>query len=93
MSPRQRYASFVVRLWYAGDSAAESGASEALRGQITHVQSDDSGGIQKIEEITRFIAGHLGGPNVRNVAGTATERLENSTEETVIDKSGGKDDV
>lgn len=93
MSPRQRHASFVVRLWYAGDSAAEGSASEPLRGQIIHVQSDDSGSIQKLEEVTRFIAGHLSGPNVRNAAGTATERLENSTEETVVGKSGGKDDV
>ena len=82
MKPAQRYASFVVRLWYADN--LESTSFEPLRGQITHVQSDHSDGIQTLEEIRPFIQAHLLDSHSRPIA---------DEKENVIDNPGGKDEI
>ena len=93
MRPAKRYASFVVRLWYADNLEPATGSSEPLRGQITHVQSDHSDSIQNLEEIKPFIQAHLLNSHSRLVTGagaiTVTDGQETS-EENVIDNPGGK---
>jgi len=90
MKPAQRYASFVVRLWYADNLEPTTTSSEPLRGQITHVQSDYSDGIQDLEEIKPFIQAHLfdspSPPTINEDAITITDdqetlSVENSTED------------
>lgn len=89
MRPAQRYASFVVRLWYADNLEPATTSFEPLRGQIIHVQSDRSGGVQNLEEIMGFIEAHLfdspSPPTINEDAIAVTDdqetlSVENSTE-------------
>lgn len=92
MSPAQGYASFVVRLWYADDLEPASAASEPLRGQIVHVQSDLSGAVQNLEEITRFIQAQLCGSHVPVVGGEERLVVTEDDETLLVEDGKGKSD-